>query len=213
VPPKVNIFIWKLCRDALPTKKCKAVRRMEVEDVCDLCGLEAETGFHPTVVCPQAYNLRQVMRHRRNLPNENMFCWLLLLLDRCTKEQRDLTKLLLWRAWSVHNNITHQADPTSITDSEHFLLALVKSLQEDRQHDTVKSKGKRNCGVSDNGKEMVTDPKLSPGPTAWVCPPDDWIKINVDGSFVEQTGEAGVGVIARNSKGEVIFSAWRVLFR
>jgi hypothetical protein len=77
----------------------------------------------------------------------------------------------------------------------------------------VKSKGKRNCGVSDNGKEMVTDPKLSPGPTAWVCPPDDWIKINVDGSFVEQTGEAGVGVIARNSKGEVIFSAWRVLFR
>jgi len=81
--------------------------------------------------------------------------------------QRDLTKLLLWRAWSVHNNITHQAGPTSITDSEHFLLALVKSLQ----------------GVSDNGREMVTHPKQSPRPTIWVCPPDDWIKINIDGSL------------------------------
>ena len=67
--------------------------------------------------------------------------------------------------------------------------------------------------MSDNGREMVTHPKQSARPTAWVCPPDDWIEINVDGSFVEQTGEAGVGVIARNNKGDVIFSAWRVLFR
>ena len=58
--------------------------------------------------------------------------WLLLLLDECTKEQKDLTKLLLWRAWSSHNNITHEAGPMSITDSEHFLIALVKSMQEDR---------------------------------------------------------------------------------
>jgi ribonuclease HI len=44
-------------------------------------------------------------------------------------------------------------------------------------------------------------------------PPDGWIKVNFDDSFVEQTGEAGVGVITRNSKGEVIFIAWRALSR
>ncbi|KAF8651412.1 hypothetical protein HU200_052400 [Digitaria exilis] len=30
----------------------------------------------------------------------------------------------------------------------------------------------------------------------WKPPSEGWIKVNVDGSFVEQTGEAGVGVIA-----------------
>ena len=39
--------------------------------------------------------------------------WLLLLLDGCLEETRGLVKLLLWKTWSVHNNITHQAGPTS----------------------------------------------------------------------------------------------------
>jgi len=33
------------------------------------------------------------------------------------------------------------------------------------------------------------------------------------GPFVEQTGRAWVRVIIRDSKGEVVLSAWRVLFR
>lgn len=36
------------------------------------------------------------------------------------------------------------------------------------------------------------------------------IKINVDGSFVEQTS---VTVVARNSEGVVVLTAWRALFR
>ena len=35
----------------------------------------------------------------------------------------------------------------------------------------------------------------------------------VDGSFAQQDGRAGVGVIARDSRGQVILTAWRVLFR
>jgi ribonuclease HI len=37
----------------------------------------------------------------------------------------------------------------------------------------------------------------------WEPPPEGWLKLNVDGSFVVQTGEAGVGVV----------TAWRVLYR
>lgn len=58
VPPKVNVFTWKLCRDALPTKRQKFVKKIEMEGTCCLCGLKAETGFHATIECPQAYNLR-----------------------------------------------------------------------------------------------------------------------------------------------------------
>jgi hypothetical protein len=48
---------------------------------------------------------------------------------------------------------------------------------------------------------------------AWVPPKGDWMKINVDGSFVKQTEQVWIGVIARNCKVEVVFSAWRVLIR
>ena len=38
---------------------------------------------------------------------------------------------------------------------------------------------------------------------SWEAPPEGRTKVNVDGSFVEQTGKAGVGVIIRNVRGEV----------
>ena len=44
-------------------------------------------------------------------------------------------------------------------------------------------------------------------------PPTGWAKCNVDGSFVSQSGEAGVGVVIRDSEGQVILTAWRVIFR
>jgi len=48
--------------------------------------------------------------------------------------------------------------------------------------------------------------------TKWEPPPAGWVKLNVDGSFVQQSGESGVGVIARDNEGHVIFSAWRAIF-
>jgi hypothetical protein len=37
--------------------------------------------------------------------------------------------------------------------------------------------------------------------------------VNVDGSFAESSGEAGIGVAVRDSNGDIQFTAWRVLFR
>lgn len=94
VPPKVNIFTWKLSRDALPTRRNKFIRKIELENTCTLCGQTAETSYHATVGCPQARNIRQAMREHWPIPDEALFeysgpDWLLLLLDRCTKEQGD----------------------------------------------------------------------------------------------------------------------------
>jgi hypothetical protein len=57
VPPKVNVFIWKLARNALPTRRRKFTRKMEKWGTCLLCGLAAETSFHAVIECPQASNL------------------------------------------------------------------------------------------------------------------------------------------------------------
>lgn len=111
-PPKVNVFAWKLARDALPTRSAKYARKMERDACCRLCDREIETSFHAIVTCPQAQGLRHAMRQHWNLPDEEQFRysgpdWFLLLLDNCSPMQRDFVKLLLWRAWLTHNNIVH----------------------------------------------------------------------------------------------------------
>jgi hypothetical protein len=65
----VNVFTWKLARNAHLTRHRKFTK-MEHADTCMLCGLAAETSFHATVECPQAFNLRQAMRDHWKLPDE-----------------------------------------------------------------------------------------------------------------------------------------------
>jgi ribonuclease HI len=67
----------------------------------------------------------------------------------------------------------------------------------------VSSKGKEHCNKSDN-KEVAIVPR-------WEPPPAGWFKVNVDGSFVDSTGDATIGAIAREHRGAVIFTAWCTL--
>jgi hypothetical protein len=59
--------------------------------------------------------------------------WLLLLLDQCSSEQRDLAKLVHWRACTVHNDITHQFGDSQLERSVHFLLNLRNTMEQSRK--------------------------------------------------------------------------------
>jgi len=158
------------------------------------------------------------MREHWALPDEKFFTysggyWLLLLLQHVSSEQRDLVRLLFWRAWSIRNNIVHNLGPISIESSVHFLLSYQATLVDVQQNNVQDTKGKRpTCETSENStqrsKTVMGKSKLH----TWIPPRMGWAKINVDGAFVEQTGEAGVGILARDHSGSVCFSAWRVLF-
>ena len=120
----------------------------------------------------------------------------MLLLDKCSQEQGDLCLLVLWRAWSIHNNVTHQSGNTSVSDSVFFLLNLRESLAQVRQQsEIIDEKGKASAGIQSLSVRQQRQ-SLSAGNLA---PPDGWLKMNVDGSFVESSGEAGVGIVIRKS--------------
>ena len=68
-------------------------------------------------------------------------------------------------------------------------------------------KGKHATGSSCN-------PSPSPGfrpKRPWRMPEEGWIKVSVDGAFLEQTGKAGIGVAIRDQSGSVLVSAWKVI--
>ncbi|OEL33915.1 hypothetical protein BAE44_0005066 [Dichanthelium oligosanthes] len=132
--------------------------------------------------------------------------WLLLLLERCFPEHQHLTKLVLWRAWSVHNNVRHQSGPTQLVDSVHFLLNIPDSLKQSQEQDVVVSSNE-HCMASDNRTGGRTSDQLLLQQVEWTPPLEGWTKVNVDGSFLDQTGTAGVGVIARTLKGD----SWSII--
>ncbi|KAF8667903.1 hypothetical protein HU200_052531 [Digitaria exilis] len=163
---------------------------------------------------PLRRGLWEAMRQHWPLPDEVQLKytgpdWLQLLLDSCSLLQQDLIKLVLWRAWTVHNNLTHQSGPTGILDSVQFLLSLQSALTEIQQRSANGSdKGKGHCSLSGNGGVLKKGKGVPNSAPRWEAPPEGWIKVNVDGSFVPQTGEAGAGIVARTSEGKVLFTVW-----
>jgi hypothetical protein len=96
------------------------------------------------------------MRAHWSLPEESLFRytgpdWLLLLLAWCSSEQGDLTKLVQWRARTVHNNIMHQSGPSQVDESVSLLLSMRTSIEQSRQqYGNSSLKGKEPCRASDN---------------------------------------------------------------
>ncbi|RLN32926.1 hypothetical protein C2845_PM03G31700 [Panicum miliaceum] len=112
--------------------------------------------------------------------------------------------LLLWRSWFIQNQITHEGPKDSVEHSIHFLRSYGQQLSEIRQHsDAGDSKGKAVAGM------RSANP--SRNHLRWEKPQSGYVKLNVDTAFFEQSGLTGLGIVARNEKGEVILAAHRLM--
>ncbi|KAJ1268193.1 hypothetical protein BS78_07G118500 [Paspalum vaginatum] len=191
-------------------------RTLELDGKCTICGTEDESSYHATVGYPRARDLRMAMREFWLLSEEELWRftgpdWLLLLLDRCTKEQRNLLRLMLWHTWTVHNNLTHNSGPIGTYDSIHFLINYRDILLQSPDKQVPDEKGKKVQWEGTSAKEQSME-RTSATRIRWLPPQDGWTKINVDGAYLEQTGKSGCGVVAKDSRGKVVFTAWRALF-
>ena len=69
LPPKVRVFAWRVVTNSLATWTNKASRHLELTDICPLCGVEREDGFHALCRCPVARELWRVMALDWNIPD------------------------------------------------------------------------------------------------------------------------------------------------
>uniref|UniRef100_A0ACD5TZV9 Uncharacterized protein n=1 Tax=Avena sativa TaxID=4498 RepID=A0ACD5TZV9_AVESA len=138
--------------------------------------------------------------------------WVLALLDGQSELQRTRILMTLWRCWHIRNEIVHDKPAASIESSRRFLCSYLDSLMTIKhcpQSDDVKGKqpAAYMLGV---GKNVDKKQKLSP-PLSWRKPDAGAVKLNVDGSYNETSGEGGTGMILRDNTGAVLFLACRFL--
>ena len=216
VPPTVRNFAWKVATNALPTWQKKHSRSLEVNDLCPICAVEPEDNFHPLGRCTFARELWSTMSEVWSLPDLAAIRntgkeWLLHVLDPLPEIERCMLLLTLWRIWHIRNEVLHHKPAPPMEASRRYLVSYLDSLvglKIDLSSDPSK------------GKSLVTydRPLKNPHvrivestPVKWCPPMAGWVKLNTDGSFAVN-GTAGAGMVLRDDKGNVIYSACRELF-
>lgn len=210
VPQKIRVFAWRLATDSLAVAQSLNRRIPKIAPTCSVCGMEGEDAHHAMVRCTLARGLRFGMRDVWQLPNEETFRytgkdWFFNLLDGVTVDMRTKVIFLLWRSWHHRNNVVHGDGKASITASISFLQNYKESL------------GKKEPALVSNGKAPVP-PLVIPAavtkvfaPSRWCAPDTGWIKVNVDAGWNAASASGGIGMVARDANGKVLYSEWKRL--
>ncbi|XP_021749725.1 uncharacterized protein LOC110715453 [Chenopodium quinoa] len=190
--PKVRHFLWRCCSNSLPTRSLLKHRHLIEDPLCPCCNLADETTVHAIILCPSAHQLwlNSGCREALNLANSDSFGEILLKwAEHLSKEVYQRSLFLSWFIWFRRNKWVFE----NAWDADEALLLRHSRLVVDYGEYTEKIYG----GTS--------PPNEPAGRTTWMPPPSSVVKINVDASISDE-GCVGLGVIARDSRGRVLFS-------
>ncbi|XP_071685472.1 uncharacterized protein [Lolium perenne] len=165
-----------------------------------------------------ARNLWQAMSEIWHLPAVELMPstnseWVLHMLDGKTETKRVMIMMTLWRIWYCRNEVIHKKPAPSIESSRHFLSSYLESILTIKQFPNANpAKGKtvvtwERSKVMSKKRLETHVPPLRP----WRKPPEGRVKLNTDGSFCEEPGVGGAGMILRDAEGQIIVSACKLL--
>ncbi|KAH9657474.1 putative reverse transcriptase/RNA-dependent DNA polymerase [Citrus sinensis] len=193
VPKKVKIFLWRAAKDLLPTAENLWKKRVMHEATCLVCGSQMETLAHALL----AYKIAKKVW--KNSPLENHvqgknFPDVISIIQSLPQQQKELNgevvASLLWTIWNARNKWLFKG----VNEDPVRLVARASSVADSIKR--IKVPEEEFCA------EMVTTKHQQ-----W-CPPEEgWIKINVNTAMDEENRLAGLGVVIRNFKGEIIAAA------
>ncbi|KAL0014213.1 hypothetical protein SO802_001282 [Lithocarpus litseifolius] len=183
VPCKVRNFLWRACRNAIPTMK-NLQRRCVVQDsICPLCSQHEETVLHAIWSCPE---LALVWEENNlwNFRNHLTFCDFPQLLHHILDSDcsGELFAMQAWTVWFRRNKVR--------TAPPGFPLNLIAQ----RAYDALlefRTAQQRSRNTRPSARTVAR----------WSPPTDGWYKANFDAATFQEEGRAGIGIIWRNSNG------------
>jgi ribonuclease HI len=208
-PPKVRSFAWRLATNSLATQDNKHKRKMEVTNICIICGVEREDTFHTFCRCTMARSLWQAMEEVWPLPDlrgleSDDAEWLLHLLDGKEDMARAMILMTFWRIWHCRNEVIHHKPAPPVESSRGFLCSYMQSLIMIKQFPHADPAKGKTAVIWETIPKKKNTKQGEPRP--WRKPPEGSVKLNVDGSFCKEMGVGGAGVVLRDDRGAIIVS-------
>ena len=106
VPGKIRNFLWRSCRNSLPTKDNLMQRKVIPENQCEQCKSHKEDILHVLYSCPKLEGTRNKKPQwtHSSLRQANCFTDLLGMIS-AKKNEPELFGWVVWDLWNRRNNI------------------------------------------------------------------------------------------------------------
>lgn len=188
VLPRVKLFAWRACLDALPTRLGLHKRMCSMEANCSLCGGREESAVHALFDCGLAQSVWDVSDIDACLPEgcDNVRDWWAVRLPQLNEEQVNVFLTVCWSIWSARCKAVMEGDFRSPTSIWAYAMKMCGKVRE-----MVEGSRRQQRVVAINHQ------------VSWIAPEAGWVKINVDAG---QVGEfvSGLGAVCRDDGGVVL---------
>ena len=185
--PKIKIFLWKICHNALPTRGTLLKRRLNIDAGCPTCLGDIETIEHIFTECQTGKKVWELASQHQWFPIQ-------FSPDGCQQIDEALRRVrssrnpmllkkfsfLLWSMWKERNIVVFE---NKFFDPLRCLIKAKKAFTEWRI---------QSCLSADYSRRGSSSPPLKPFHLArWNPPPPGFVKINFDGSLSNSSVAGG----------------------
>lgn len=188
IPNAEKHFLWKACKEILPTKANLTQRHVLDDDMCPICGLHEETGFHILWDCSSARDVWRVSlkKFQKLIPDGPSFRQVTeLLTQNCDAEELGLFAGIARRVWLRRNEVVRDGKFT------HPSALVQQAIEAQAQYVEANSP---NQPVSHGVAEAISR----------TVPTEGYIKVNWDAALCSKRGVVGMGAVVRNIEGKVL---------
>ena len=209
VAPKIKIFLWQLCHNAISSCGTLLRRGLHLDPLCKTCNLDIEDTEHLFMHCPKARQVWELAVAHRWLPalpfptTDSPLCEALQLLIQNRYPNIDRVALLLWSIWKSRNGLVFRNEPTSL------LGTLLRAKRGWAEWKLRTSSLDKTTTISSSSPHSTHHPLNHHILIGWELPRGGFIKINFDGS--KSSEGAAAGFVLRSWQGGFITAGTRFL--
>ena len=185
-PPKVKNFIWRLCRNVLPTRMRIKEKGVNCAPNCVLCDVNEEDNLHLFFCCSSSCNVWNMWESYSkicNILSQETSSAAIIFQALQTLCAEDATEFccIMWSIWKQRNNKVWN----DVTDVQPFVLARAKS----------------QLFYWRAAKLLTQPPSILQGNLdnlTWKKSAEARYKCNIDASSSKRLNKVGIGVCIRN---------------
>lgn len=187
-PSKVKIFVWRFCKNALPTRSALRRRKINVDVACPFCGREEETSLHVLWKCKSVRRTwKDFLQDRWKTFKATLFNWsnnmdlVWILMDMVDHSDLTIIWVIAWLIWNQRNLLVMQNIEPNFSPIE----AKARGWLEELSNVTVRP----------------TTPPIQRR-VHWSPPVAGYYKLNFDGAIETASKNGGIGTVIRNENGD-----------